>query len=47
MYEEVYEEKFKALGIFYEHQLIDAMVAMVLKSEGGFIWACKNYDGDV
>jgi len=35
------------LGIFYEHRLIDDMVAQVLKSSGGFVWACKNYDGDV
>lgn len=42
-----YADKFKALDIYYEHRLIDDMVAQVLKSEGGFIWACKNYDGDV
>jgi len=39
--------KFEAKGIIYEHRLIDDMVAQALKSEGGFIWACKNYDGDV
>lgn len=42
-----YESKFKSLGIWYEHRLIDDMVAQALKSSGGFIWACKNYDGDV
>ena len=35
------------MGIWYEHRLIDDMVAQVLKSDGGFVWACKNYDGDV
>lgn len=50
IFEEVYkqyEEKFKAAGIWYEHRLIDDMVAYAMKSEGGFCWACKNYDGDV
>jgi len=47
MYKAEYEEKFKALGIWYEHRLIDDMVAYCLKSEGGYVWACKNYDGDV
>ncbi|PVU88021.1 hypothetical protein BB559_005771 [Furculomyces boomerangus] len=42
-----YEAKFKELGIWYEHRLIDDMVAQCLKSDGGFVWACKNYDGDV
>jgi len=42
-----YRMKFEAKGILYEHRLIDDMVAQALKSEGGFIWACKNYDGDV
>lgn len=42
-----YKEKFDELGIWYEHRLIDDMVAQVLKSDGGFVWACKNYDGDV
>jgi isocitrate dehydrogenase len=42
-----YAEKFRAKGIWYEHRLIDDMVAQALKSEGGFVWACKNYDGDV
>lgn len=47
IYERDYESKFKSLGIWYEHRLIDDMVAQALKSSGGFIWACKNYDGDV
>ena len=42
-----YRSQFEAKGIWYEHRLIDDMVAQVLKSEGGFVWACKNYDGDV
>ncbi|PVU98788.1 hypothetical protein BB560_005607 [Smittium megazygosporum] len=42
-----YEAKFNELGIWYEHRLIDDMVAQCIKSEGGFVWACKNYDGDV
>jgi isocitrate dehydrogenase len=51
IFQEVYEAEFKAAfeaeGIFYEHRLIDDMVAQALKGEGGFVWACKNYDGDV
>jgi len=47
IYEKEYKSKFEALGIWYEHRLIDDMVAQALKSSGGFIWACKNYDGDV
>ncbi|RAK58538.1 NADP-dependent isocitrate dehydrogenase [Phenylobacterium hankyongense] len=42
-----YADRFKAAGITYEHRLIDDMVASALKWSGGFIWACKNYDGDV
>jgi isocitrate dehydrogenase len=42
-----YKEKFIAAGITYEHRLIDDMVAAALKWEGNFVWACKNYDGDV
>ena len=42
-----FKEKFDAAAIWYEHRLIDDMVAQALKSEGGFVWACKNYDGDV
>jgi isocitrate dehydrogenase len=51
IFEEVYEAEFKAdfeaAGITYEHRLIDDMVASALKWEGGYVWACKNYDGDV
>lgn len=51
IFEEVYQEHYKAkmdgMGISYEHRLIDDMVAAALKWEGGFVWACKNYDGDV
>ncbi|KAL5960515.1 Isocitrate dehydrogenase NADP mitochondrial, partial [Taenia solium] len=46
-YETTYRRDFEANGIWYEHRLIDDMVAQVLKSCGGFVWACKNYDGDV
>lgn len=42
-----YKSQFEGKGIFYEHRLIDDMVAQAMKSDGGFIWACKNYDGDV
>jgi isocitrate dehydrogenase len=42
-----YADKFAAAGITYEHRLIDDMVAAALKWEGGYVWACKNYDGDV
>ena len=42
-----YKSQFEAAGISYEHRLIDDMVAQVIKSSGGFVWACKNYDGDV
>lgn len=51
LFQEVYETDFKtkfdAAGIGYEHRLIDDMVAAALKWDGGFVWACKNYDGDV
>ncbi len=47
VYEEEFEERFKAAGIWYEHRLIDDMVACAMKWNGGFVWACKNYDGDV
>src|SRR5919107_1845117 len=51
IFEEVYEEEFKddfeQAGLTYEHRLIDDMVAAALKWEGGYVWACKNYDGDV
>ncbi|MBT7942730.1 MAG: NADP-dependent isocitrate dehydrogenase, partial [Alphaproteobacteria bacterium] len=42
-----FKDKFDAAGIIYEHRLIDDMVAAAMKWEGGFVWACKNYDGDV
>ncbi|HTN56766.1 MAG TPA: NADP-dependent isocitrate dehydrogenase, partial [Protaetiibacter sp.] len=42
-----YKDKFEAAGLTYEHRLIDDMVASALKWEGGYVWACKNYDGDV
>jgi isocitrate dehydrogenase len=42
-----YADRFKAAGLTYEHRLIDDMVAASLKWEGGYVWACKNYDGDV
>src|SRR2546422_1736386 len=51
IFQEIYENEFKAefekKGIFYEHRLIDDMVAAALKWSGGYVWACKNYDGDV
>jgi isocitrate dehydrogenase len=51
IFQEVYEKEFKdafgKAGITYEHRLIDDMVASVMKWHGGFVWACKNYDGDV
>jgi len=47
IYQKTYKKTFEAAGIWYEHRLIDDMVAYCLKSEGAFVWACKNYDGDV
>jgi isocitrate dehydrogenase len=47
IYESEFKEKFQAIGIVYEHRLIDDMVASALKWSGKFVWACKNYDGDV
>ncbi|KAM3141400.1 isocitrate dehydrogenase (NAD(+)) idh1 [Paramecium bursaria] len=51
IFQEIYEKKYKTLfqqkKLWYEHRLIDDMVAYMIKSEGGFVWACKNYDGDV
>ncbi len=47
VYTEEFEDKFKAAGIHYEHRLIDDMVASAMKWSGGYVWACKNYDGDV
>tara|TARA_R110002124_G_scaffold63350_48_gene173675 strand:+ start:62274 stop:63491 length:1218 start_codon:yes stop_codon:yes gene_type:complete len=47
IYEAEFKEKFEAKKIWYEHRLIDDMVASALKWSGGYVWACKNYDGDV
>ncbi|MBT9558922.1 MAG: NADP-dependent isocitrate dehydrogenase [Myxococcales bacterium] len=47
VYEKEFEAQFKAKNIVYEHRLIDDMVASALKWSGGYVWACKNYDGDV
>ena len=51
LFQEIYEAEFKtemdAAGLTYEHRLIDDMVASAMKWEGGYVWACKNYDGDV
>jgi isocitrate dehydrogenase len=47
VYEKRFQKEFLEKGISYEHRLIDDMVAQALKSAGGFVWACKNYDGDV
>eukprot|EP00921_Rhytidocystis_pertsovi_P021744 GHVQ01034741.1.p1 GENE.GHVQ01034741.1~~GHVQ01034741.1.p1 ORF type:complete len:421 (-),score=52.08 GHVQ01034741.1:721-1983(-) len=47
IYQSTYKKAFAGKGLSYEHRLIDDMVAQVIKSEGGFVWACKNYDGDV
>jgi isocitrate dehydrogenase len=47
IYQKYYAAEFKQKGIWYEHKLIDDMVAYSVKSEGGYVWACKNYDGDV
>lgn len=47
IYDKEYKAKYEAAGLWYEHRLIDDMVAYCMKSEGGYVWACKNYDGDV
>ncbi|MFB9149421.1 NADP-dependent isocitrate dehydrogenase [Roseovarius ramblicola] len=47
VYEEEFKDRFEARGIEYQHRLIDDMVACAMKWNGGFVWACKNYDGDV
>ena len=47
VYESQFKQKFEQANIFYEHRLIDDMVAQAIKSSGGFLWALKNYDGDV
>ena len=46
-YDREFKDKFEAQGLTYEHRLIDDMVAQSIREEGGFLWACKNYDGDV
>ena len=47
VYDKEFKERYRAANLDYEHRLIDDVVAFALKSEGGFVWACKNYDGDV
>jgi len=47
VYDSEFKDKFEAKNLWYEHRLIDDMVAYAIKSKGGFVWACKNYDGDV
>jgi isocitrate dehydrogenase len=47
IYDKEYKSTFESKGLWYEHRLIDDMVAYSMKSEGGYVWACKNYDGDV
>lgn len=47
IFDKEFKAKYEAAGITYEHRLIDDLVAYAIKSEGGFVWACKNYDGDV
>jgi isocitrate dehydrogenase len=47
IYNKDYKEQFESKKLWYEHRLIDDMVAASMKSNGGFVWACKNYDGDV
>ncbi len=47
VFETEFKDRFEAAGLWYEHRLIDDMVAQAMKLEGGYVWACKNYDGDV
>lgn len=47
IYDKKYKKEFEKRGLWYEHRLIDDMVAYAIKSSGGYVWACKNYDGDV
>lgn len=47
LYDKEYKKLYEAKKIWYEHRLIDDMVAYMMKSDGGYVWACKNYDGDV
>ena len=46
-YDNNFREQFEQQGLDYEHRLIDDLVAQAIKSNGNFVWACKNYDGDV
>lgn len=47
IYNKTYKQEFEKRKLWYEHRLIDDMVAYCIKSNGGYVWACKNYDGDV
>ena len=47
VYEKEFQKKFEKKGIFYEHRMVDELAAFAIKSSGGFVWACKNYDGDI
>ena len=47
LYDTKYKNLFEEKKLWYEHRLIDDMVAYMMKSDGGYVWACKNYDGDV
>ena len=47
IYEKTYKKEYESKKLWYEHRLIDDMVAYCIKSNGAFVWACKNYDGDV
>jgi len=47
LYDTIYKPEFDKYKSWYEHRLIDDMVAYMLKANGGYVWACKNYDGDV
>ena len=47
VYETMFRKKFEEKGIFYEHRMVDDLAAFAVKSSGGFVWACKNYDGDI
>jgi isocitrate dehydrogenase len=47
VYESTHKKEFEAKKILYEHRLVDDLAAYAIKSNGGFVWACKNYDGDV
>ena len=47
VYESQFRKRFEARGILYEHRMVDELAAFAIKSAGGFVWACKNYDGDI